>query len=185
MKSWARRRPSPLPATSGSEDPAGEHRLPLLPFPVTLQAAQLHSSHSCHFILHLNVHRGVGAHLNGGKQTTLFSGNSEPTRLGEEQGRSLEARGLGLRPGEDTRGRQSWLANRRAVVGAVTRRRAGGPDVGPVRVGRMLGAGLCLSSIQQNREVVSELKSPEPSKPPPPLTREHAEKARDLSMSTL
>lgn len=72
MKCWAKRRPSPLPATGSSEDPASEYRLPLLPFPVTLQAAQLHSPNGCHFILHLNVHGGVGAHLNGGKKTMFF-----------------------------------------------------------------------------------------------------------------
>lgn len=86
-KCRARGRPSPLPATGGSEDPAGEYCLPLLPFPVTLQAAQLHSPHGCHFILHLNVHGGVGAHLNGGKQTQCsFQVTVGPPDLGHGTG---------------------------------------------------------------------------------------------------
>lgn len=72
----------PLPAASSSEDTAGKHRLPLFPFSVALQATQSYPPNSSCFIFHLDVHGGVRAHLDEGKQTHVFSVNSEPGHAG-------------------------------------------------------------------------------------------------------
>ena len=78
----------PLPAASGREDAAGEHRFPLFPLTAALQAAQLQAPTGRHLILHLDVHGGVGAHLGEARQ--IFSGAGLRCRLRGGQAATTE-----------------------------------------------------------------------------------------------